>query len=290
LRPVPAILERVERMPQRVQAIDRWVLERVSGVQEYFTLLARSLRFAFSRPFSGRDLLVQMDRMGVGSLLPLILTGLFTGMVIALQTAVQLRVIGAQAMLGDLEGASIIREAGPVLAALMVAGRVSSGIAAELGTMRVSEQIDALEAFGTDPIRKLVTPRVLAAMIMLPLLTLITVAVALLGGLLVAVVKNVTPPATYVQGVLQSTARLGFTFGWFPNVVLMAVVKPIFFGLVIALTGCYYGLRAAGGGAGVGRAATRAMVLSFVLILVGDFFLTKLLFIVFDLLRDGAVR
>ena len=277
-------------MGARVQAVDQWVLGRALGVQEYFTLLGRALRFSVTRPFYTRDVLVQMDRIGVGSLPPLLLVGLFTGMVIALQTSVQLRLIGAESMLGNLVGASVVREAGPVLAALMVAGRVASGIAAELGAMRLTEQIDALQTFGTDPIRKLVTPRILAALLMLPIVTLVTVAIAILGGLIVCVAKNVTTPGVYMQGVLGSLARKDFAFGWFPNILLMSIVKPFFFGLIIALTGCYYGLQAGGGGEGVGRATTKAMVLSFVLILVSDFFLTQLLLLFYNLVRYGAFR
>lgn len=277
-------------MQERIEAVDQWVLGRALGVQEYFTLLGRSLRFSVTRPFYARDLLIQMDRLGVGSLPPLLLTGLFTGMVIALQTSVQLRLIGAESMIGNLVGASLVREAGPVLAALMVAGRVASGIAAELGSMRVSEQLDALQTFGTDPIRKLVTPRVLAGAVMLPIITLITVAVGILGGLIVSIAKNVAPPDVYMQGVLSSLARKDFTFGWFPNILLMSIVKPFFFGIIITLTGCYYGLQTTGGGEGVGRATTKAMVLSFILILVSDFFLTQLLLMFYNILRYGALR
>ena len=277
-------------MADRVEVMDQWVLGRALGVQNYFTLLGRALLFSLSRPFYARDILIQMERIGVGSLPPLLLTGLFTGMVIALQTSVQLRLIGAESLLGNLVGASVVREAGPVLAALMVAGRVSSGIAAELGAMRVSEQIDALQTFGTDPIRKLVTPRLLAGMIMLPIITLITVAVGILGGLLVALAKNVVAPGVYMQGVLTSLARKDFAFGWFPNIILMSIVKPFFFGIIITITGCYYGLQTTGGGEGVGRAATKAMVLSFILILVSDFFLTQLLLMFYNFLRYGAFR
>lgn len=277
-------------MRESVEAVDQWVLGQALGVQEYMTLLGRSLRFSVTRPFYARDVLVQMDRIGVGSLPPLLLTGLFTGMVIALQTSVQLRLIGAESLLGNLVGASIVREAGPVLAALMVAGRVSSGIAAELGSMRVSEQIDALQTFGTDPIRKLVTPRILAGAFMLPVITLVTVAVGILGGLLVAIAKNVTQPDVYLQGVLWSLARKDFAFGWFPNILLMSIVKPFFFGIIITLTGCYYGLQTSGGGEGVGRAATKAMVLSFILILVSDFFLTQLLLMLYNIIRYGGLR
>ncbi|MBX6363942.1 MAG: ABC transporter permease [Gemmatimonadetes bacterium] len=259
------------------------------AVQEFCTLGGRALRFTISRPFYARDVLVHMDRIGVGSLPPLLLTSTFIGMVIALQTAAQLRVIGAEALLGNLVGTSLIQE-GPTLAALMVAGRVSSGIAAQLASMRTSEQIDALQTFGTDPIRKLVTPRVLAGMSMVPVLSVITALVGVLGGLIVALAKAVVPADVYLRGVIESLGRKDFFFGFFPAILLMTLVKPIFFGLIITLSGCYYGLNATGGGEGVGRATTKAMVLSFVLILISDFFLTKLLLVAFNLARYKAFR
>lgn len=276
-------------MRELVITVDQWMLGVLFAAQEFFTLGGRALRFSVSRPFYGRDVLRQMDRIGVGSLPPLLLTGTFTGMVIALQTSAQLRVIGAETLLGSLVGTSLIQE-GPTLAALMVAGRVSSGIAAQLASMRTSEQIDALQTFGTDPIRKLVTPRVLAGMTMLPVLSVITVLVGVLGGLVVAIAKGVTPGDVYLRGVIESLARKDFFFGFFPAVLLMTLVKPIVFGLIITLSGCYYGLNATGGGEGVGRATTKAMVFSFVAILISDFFLTKILLIVFNLARYKAFR
>src|SRR5690554_1594448 len=133
-----------------------------SGVYDYFTLARRAIGFIFARPFYWRDTLIQMDRIGVGSIPIVVLTGLFTGMVLALQSSVELANFGADIYIGNLVGASMVRELGPVLCALMVAGRSASGIAAELGSMRVTEQIDALQSFGTDPIKKLVTPPLLA--------------------------------------------------------------------------------------------------------------------------------
>ena len=125
---------------------------------------------------------------------------------------------------------------------------------------------------------------------MLPIITVITVAVAILGGLLVSMAKNVVPPSVYFQGVLTSLARKDFTFGWFPNILLMSIVKPFVFGIIITLTGCYYGLQTTGGGEGVGRATTKAMVLSFILILISDFFLTQLLLMFYNIVRYGALR
>src|SRR5688572_7091927 len=160
-----------------------------TGVLDYFVLGARALRFAFSRPFYWRDTLAQMDRIGVGSLPIVLLTGLFTGMVLALQSSVELTRFGAQMYIGNLVGASMVRELGPVLCALMVAGRAASGIAAEIGSMKVTEQIDALQSFGTDPIKKLVTPRVIAGLLMLPTLTIIADVVGILGGLIISLVR-----------------------------------------------------------------------------------------------------
>lgn len=277
-------------MRELVASVDQWLLGTALGVQDFFVLAWRTFRFSFSRPFYARDLLRQMDRIGVGSLPPLLLTGMFTGMVIALQTEQQLRLIGAQALIGNLVGISLIQEAGPVLAALMVAGRVASGIAAELAAMRISEQMDALQTFGTDPIRKLVVPRVLAGVLMLPILTIITVGIGLAGGLLVSVVKGVATPDVYMKGIMDALARKDFLFGFFPSMALNPIVKPMVFGAIITLSGSYFGFYATGGGEGVGRAATRAMVLSFVLILISDFFLTKILFLFYNIARYHAPR
>src|SRR5688500_13066370 len=143
------------------------------GVLDYFTLIARAVRFVFARPFYWNDTVTQMDRIGFGSLPIVLLTGLFTGMVLALQSSVELAKFGADVYVGNLVGASMIRELGPVLASLMVASRIGSAIAAEIGSMRVTEQLDALQSFGTDPIKKLVTPRIIAGLLCLPLLTIV---------------------------------------------------------------------------------------------------------------------
>jgi phospholipid/cholesterol/gamma-HCH transport system permease protein len=173
-------------------------------------------------PFYWRDLLVQMDRIGVGSIPIVLLTGFFTGMVLALQSSVELTRFGAEVYIGNLVGASMVRELGPVLCALMVAGRAASGIAAELGSMRVTEQIDALQSFGTDPIRKLATPRILAGLLMLPVLTVITDVVGILGGMVISVFRIGITADAYMQGVLNTLAQSGFLFGFFPEGLLHA--------------------------------------------------------------------
>lgn len=249
------------------------------GVFEYFLLGARSVRFMFARPFYWRDVIVQMDRIGVGSIPIVLLTGLFTGMVLALQSSVELAKFGADVYVGNLVGASMIRELGPVLCALMVAGRAASGIAAELGSMRVTEQIDALQSFGTDPIKKLVTPRLIAALIMLPVLTILADVIGILGGMIIAVLRIGIPSASYMQGVLNTAALSGFVFGFFPKDFVSGLAKPFVFGGIIALTASYYGLNTKGGTEGVGLAATRAVVTCSVLILAMDYFITQLLLV-----------
>jgi phospholipid/cholesterol/gamma-HCH transport system permease protein len=232
-----------------------------------------------ARPFYWKDVVTQMDRVGVGSIPIVMLTGLFTGMVLALQSAVELNKFGADVYVGNLVGASMIRELGPVLCALMVAGRAASGIAAEIGSMRVTEQIDALQSFGTDPIKKLVTPRLLAALIMLPILTVLTDVIGILGGMIIAVFRIGIGAEAYMQGVLNTAALSGFVFGIFPKDFVSGLLKPFVFGGIIALTACYYGLNTEGGTEGVGVAATRSVVTCSVLILATDYFITQLLLV-----------
>ena len=259
----------------------RWLNEALKAaayrVQSYFGLLGRVLASAVTRPFYWRDLGQQMDTIGVASLGIVALTGLFTGMVLALQSAVEMKQFGATIYIGRLVGASTVRELGPVLTALMVTGRAGSGMAAQLGSMRITEQIDALSTLGVDPVRKLVTPRFLAALIMLPVLTVIMDVIAIGGGLLIAVVKLDLTATMYLRSVYQSLAQTGFIFRYIPIDVFGGLVKPLVFGGIMALTSCYYGLNTRGGTEGVGRATTQAVVSSSILILASDYFLTQLL-------------
>ncbi len=259
----------------------RWLNEALKAaayrVQSYFGLLRRVLASAVTRPFYWRDLAQQMDTIGVASLGIVALTGLFTGMVLALQSSVEMKQFGATIYIGRLVGASAVRELGPVLTALMVAGRAGSGMAAQLGSMRITEQIDALSTLGVDPVRKLVTPRFLAALIMLPALTVIMDVIAIGGGMLIAVVKLDLTATMYLRSVYQSLAQTGFIFRYIPIDVFGGLVKPLVFGGIMALTSCYYGLNTRGGTEGVGRATTQAVVSSSILILASDYFLTQLL-------------
>lgn len=245
--------------------------------QEYAGLGLRTARGLFTRPFYARDTVVQLDSIGVGSLGIVFLTGLFTGMVLALQSAVEMERFGATIYIGRLVGASTVRELGPVLTALMVSGRAGSGIAAELGAMRVTEQIDALQTMGVDPVRKLVVPRFVACLIALPLLTIVTDVVAILGGMLIAVVNLGLSPDLYLRSVYDTLSQTGFVFRYVPIDFVMGMVKPLFFGAIIALTACHFGMRTSGGTEGVGRAATESVVATSILILATDYFLTQIL-------------
>ena len=250
---------------------------QILALQEFFVLAGKAIWFAFRRPFYGADVIQQMDAIGVQSLGIVLLTGFFTGMVLALQSSVQLKTFGASQLMGRLVAASMIRELGPVLAGLMVAGRVGSGIAAQLGSMRVTEQIDALNTLGTDPIKKLVTPRLLAALVMLPALTVINDLAGILGGNVIARVYVGIPTSLYWRTVWSTIANDGFSLKYIPHDFVHGLIKPFVFGGIISLVGCHFGLKTTGGTEGVGIATTRTVVTASILILVVDYFITQIL-------------
>ena len=245
-----------------------YIKRKVLALQDGFYLLTNSLRAIFTRPRYHVDALMQMDVIGVGSLPIVLLTGFFTGAVLALQTYRTLTRFGSATILGEAVALSVVRELGPVLTALVVAGRVSSGIASELGSMLVSEQIDALRAMGTDPQRKLVAPRLLATLVTLPLLTILSDFVAMLGGSIIAVTVAHLTSNEYWSPAYQSLDY---------HDVIQGLIKPVFFAFVIALVGCFQGLQTTGGTEGVGRSTTQAVVVASVVILVLDFFITQFL-------------
>jgi phospholipid/cholesterol/gamma-HCH transport system permease protein len=183
--------------------ITRWAKDAVLEVQEYVRLLAAVGRAIVTPPIYYRDVVEQFDSIGIGSLTVVLLAGLFTGMVLALNSGITLDQFGARAMVGRLVSASMVKELGPVLTGLMVSGRVGSGIAAELGSMLVTDQIAALRALGTDPIRKLVVPRVLAGLLMVPLLTALATAIGMVGGWLVTVLQFHVASTIYWTSVTQ---------------------------------------------------------------------------------------
>jgi phospholipid/cholesterol/gamma-HCH transport system permease protein len=242
----------------------------VMAVQDYSLLAARSLTNVFRKPRYVADTLVQMDLIGVGSLPIVVLTGFFTGAVLALQGSNTLDRFGSLSLIGQLVSISMVRELGPVLTSLMVAGRNSSGMASELGSMKVTEQIDAMRALGTDPSKKLVTPRVVSTVSMLFFLTMISDLVGLSGGAMVSTLMLGLNSNQYWSKAWQSLV--------FED-VFMGLTKPLLFGFILSTVGCYYGLSTKGGTQGVGRATTQAVVAASVLILVVDFFWTRLLMV-----------
>jgi phospholipid/cholesterol/gamma-HCH transport system permease protein len=244
------------------------VKRRVLAIQEFSFLLADSLRHAFTPPRYIVDTLIQMDVIGFGSLPIVLLIGFFTGGVLALQTYRTLSTFGEVGLMGKVVALSIVLELGPVLTALMVAGRSSTGIASEIGSMLVSEQIDAMRALGTDPLRKLVIPRLFATLFTLPLLTILADFCGLLGGYLISFYTVRLTTEEYWTSAYQALTYQDVTQG---------LVKPFFFAILISLVGCYQGLHTTGGTEGVGRATTQAMVVASVLIVVVDFFITKFL-------------
>jgi phospholipid/cholesterol/gamma-HCH transport system permease protein len=248
------------------------VLHSVRAVQDYTLLSVAGLRGLVTRPRYLNELLAQMDSLGVGSLSIVVLTGLFTGMVLALQSSATLDVFGARPYVGRLVCVSMVRELGPVLTALMVTGRVGSGMAAELGSMVVTQQIDALRVLGTDPVRRLVAPRIGAALLMIPILTIISNALGIFGAGLISIFSLKLSWIYYWRTVANA---LGY------NDVIMGLTKPVMFGFILSSVGCYMGLTTKGGTQGVGIAATRSMVVASVMILASDFFLTKILLLLF---------
>jgi phospholipid/cholesterol/gamma-HCH transport system permease protein len=251
-----------------IDIVVEWAKAALLETQEYVRLCGAVFRGFVTRPFYHHDVIEQFDIIGVGSLTVVILTGLFTGAVLALQTGITLDQFGARSVVGRLVSASMVKELGPVLTALMVAGRVGSGIAAELGSMMVTEQISALRALGTDPIRKLAVPRVLAGLLMVPVLTVISAGVGMVGAWLVAILQLRVASTVYWHSVVD---------GLYIQDVWMGIIKPFFLGFAIVSIGCHVGLRTSGGTQGVGRATTNAVVAASVAVLAVNFFVTKLL-------------
>ena len=247
-----------------VNGIKRALLE----VQDYFKLLGQIARGLTSRPVYFRDIVEQFEDIGLGSLTVVLLTGTFTGMVLALQSGITLDQFGARSMVGRLVSASMVKELGPVLTALRVTGRVGSGIAAELGSMMVTDQISALRALGTDPVRKLVVPRVLAGIIMVPVLTIVADAVGMVGAWLITTTQLKVAGSVFWNSVVM---------GLYIQDVWMGIIKPFFLGFALVTIACHVGLRTKGGTQGVGRATTNAVVGGSVAVLIVDFLVAKLL-------------
>ena len=250
-----------------ISFLNAWLKSAALEVQEYVRLLGAAFQGIVTRPRYRYDTIEQLEAIGVGSLTVVLLAGLFTGAALALQSGQTLDQFGARPVVGRLVSASMIKELGPVLTALMLTGRIGSGIAAELGSMVVTDQINALRALGTDPVRKLVVPRVLAGIFMAPVLTVISDFIGILGGWAVA---------RYQLQVSSSLYWASITKGLYMEDVWMGLTKPFVFGFLIATIACHVGLRTSGGTAGVGKATTLSVVAGSVAVIAADFFVTQL--------------
>ncbi len=257
-------------MTRFLEAIGRVILRVFEETGNFFSMLGRVVAWAVRPPYDVPELLRQMVRVGFDSIPVVLVTTLFTGMVLALQTFNGFARFHAQNLVGSVVALSLTRELSPVLTALMVTGRVGSAMAAELGTMRVTEQIDALTALGTEPVQYLVVPRVTASVVMMPLLVIMGDVVGIYGGYFVAVQLLGANPVAYIDN--------SFQFLHVKDDVVSGIIKAAVFGLVFSLIACIRGYNTTGGAEGVGRATTRAVVAGSLTVLVVDFFLTKLLF------------
>jgi phospholipid/cholesterol/gamma-HCH transport system permease protein len=244
------------------------IKELMSDLQDFYLLALRGLLGLMRKPFYLKDTIEQMDYAGTGSLIIILLVSLFIGMALSLQLAAELSGLGLKMYIGKIVGVSIIREIGPVMAALVFAGRVGSGMASELGSMILGHQVDTLRVFGVDPVKKLVAPRILSSLIMLPALTFIGDAISMLGGYYIAVYVSHQSAAVYwssIRGVINLEN------------VLSGFIKPFIFGYLIACISCYMGLSTKGGAIGLRRSTTKAVVASFIIIIIADFILTRIL-------------
>jgi phospholipid/cholesterol/gamma-HCH transport system permease protein len=261
--PDTPVVEQISMVEVLTDATKRFIL----NVQDYFQLAGQSLANLATSPRYFQDVLDQMDDIGVGSLAIVLMSGFFIGAVMVLQTGSQFVRFGQTGLTGDIVSLALVRELGPTITGILVAGRNASGIASELGSMLVTEQVDAMRAMGTNPSRKLVTPRVVASILVLPLLTALADFVGLLGGCVASVFS----------------LRLGAIEFWTRAInaldfadIMQGMMKPLVYGFILATVGCYKGLTVRGGTQGVGRATTQAVVVSNVMIIACDVFLTKI--------------
>jgi len=259
---MPGVLARARDRAQRA-------LVYVGGISD---LGAQTIREAIRGPLETQLLLTQFEQVGVRSLSIVGITSLFIGMVLALQTAYSLEQFGVKLFIGKVVSLSLVRELAPVLMSLMVGGRVGAGITAEIGTMKVTEQIDALRAMATNPVRKLVVPKVLATTLMFPVLTIVSNAVGIFGGLVIAVANLHLTGNYYMRSVIDTVKY---------NDLASGIGKTFFFGFAVGLIACYNGLRTSGGADGVGRSTTVTVVMAAITVLIMDFFLTKLFLLAF---------
>ena len=256
-------------MREFFESIGKWAGMIVSSAGGMALMLFQAIMWMFIPPLKVKNIFKQMEFVGVRSLFVVVLTGAFTGAVMALQSYNALKRFGAESLVGPTVALSMARELGPVLTGLMVTGRAGSAMATELGTMRVTEQIDALYTMAVNPVKYLVSPRILAGVLMLPVLAIVTDFIGVVGG--------------YVVGVkmlgINSGVYIGRTVDFVkPHDIFDGLIKAAVFGLILSLVACYHGFNTAGGAAGVGDSATKSVVLGCVLILMSDYFLTSVMF------------
>jgi len=239
------------------------MLELLGGLSQ---LTVQTFYYALTPPYNLRALIRQVDHLGVKSVSIASVAAVFTGLVLALQSTFGLARFGAKGYVGIIVSLSMVRELGPVLTALLVGGRVGSGITAELGSMKVTEQIDAMRAMGANPIKQLVVPRVLSAMLVLPLLTVLADILGILGGMVISKHEFQVDYQLYYNTVARNLTLADIVSG---------LGKTVVFGFIIAIVGCFKGLETSGGTEGLGKATTSTVVTSAIIILISDFFLTK---------------
>ena len=248
------------------------IIELITEFQDFYLLSARGLLGVTKKPFYFKDTIEQMDYVGSGSFIIVLLVSLFIGMALSLQLAAELSALGLKMYIGKIVGISVIREIGPVLTALVFAGRVGSGMASELGSMILGHQVDTFRVFGVDPMKKLVTPRIVSSVIMLPLLTVIGDLVAIFGSFYVAVFVSRQSGTFYWSSIREALCLEN---------VLSGIIKPFVFGYLIACISCYMGLSTRGGATGLRRGTTKAVVASIIAVIISDFILTRILLYVF---------
>ncbi|MFH1080402.1 MAG: ABC transporter permease [Pseudomonadota bacterium] len=249
--------------------IGKTVMHNVEEIGRIITLFFSILFWMIRPPLKARSIFKQMEFVGVKSIFVVVLTGLFTGMVMTLQAYHGFRLFSAETMVGSTVALSMTRELGPVLTSLMVTARAGSAMAAELGTMRVTEQIDALYVMAANPIKHLIVPRVIAGVLMVPLLTVVSNFVGIAGSYFVGVDLLNINEGDFINNIYKMLEL---------NDIYSGLVKAAFFGLILSVIGCYKGFNTTGGAEGVGRATTQAVVVSSIMILVSDYFLTAIMF------------
>lgn len=259
----------MDRFLALLDRLGKSVMKNVEETGRILLLFLSVLAWMFRPPLKLRNIFKQMEFVGVKSIFVVVLTGTFTGMVLALQGYYGFRLFSAQSLVGSTVALAMTRELGPVLTSLIVTARAGSAMAAELGTMRVTEQIDALYVMAANPVKYLIVPRVIAGVVMMPVLTVVSDFVGIVGGYFVGVhILNINKGA-FMKNI-TSLVVLGDIYN--------GLVKAAFFGLILSLIGCYKGFNTSGGAEGVGRATTEAVVLSSILILISDYFLTAIMF------------